>query len=207
MTQLQDIQFKLYGLNRELIQAWRKRFADCSNVSAWHESILDAECDAIVSPANSFGFMDGGLDLLLSEHFGWDVEQRVRECLLNEYDGELPVGQAIVVPTTHDRVRWLISAPTMRVPMDVSSTAHAYLAFRAVLRAVRTHNETHSSDLITSVACPGLGTGEGNMPADRCARQMRHAYEVCALKQPLRKGGLAAAVREHMALIDYDERF
>ena len=29
--------------------------------------------DAIVSPANSFGFMDGGIDYCYSEHFGWQM--------------------------------------------------------------------------------------------------------------------------------------
>lgn len=26
-----------------------------------------------VSPANSFGFMDGGIDMVYSLHFGWDL--------------------------------------------------------------------------------------------------------------------------------------
>ena len=29
--------------------------------------------DAIVSPANSFGFMDGGIDYAYSDHFGWHM--------------------------------------------------------------------------------------------------------------------------------------
>ena len=32
-------------------------------------------------------------------------------------------------------IRYLVSAPTMRVPLDVSNTVNAYLAFRAILRA------------------------------------------------------------------------
>ena len=32
-------------------------------------------------------------------------------------------------------IRYLISAPTMRVPANVAKTTNAYLAFRAVLRA------------------------------------------------------------------------
>ncbi len=32
-------------------------------------------------------------------------------------------------------IKYLISAPTMRVPEDVSDTTNSYLAFRAVLRA------------------------------------------------------------------------
>ena len=33
--------------------------------------------------------------------------------------------------------RYLVSAPTMRIPLDVSDTVNAYLAFRGVLRAGR----------------------------------------------------------------------
>ena len=29
--------------------------------------------DAIVSPANSFGFMDGGIDMVYSKRFGWQM--------------------------------------------------------------------------------------------------------------------------------------
>ena len=32
-------------------------------------------------------------------------------------------------------IKYLISAPTMRVPYDVSDTVNSYLAFRAILRA------------------------------------------------------------------------
>ncbi len=206
MLSLEDVRFELTDLNSGVIEAWDKHFSDCPNVSTRQGSILKTTCDAIVSPANSFGFMDGGLDLLLSEHFGWDLEARVRQRLLDDHDGELPVGQAVIVPTEHEHVPWLVSAPTMRVPMDVSSTAHAHLAFRAILRAVRAHNAAGPQEAITSVACPGLGTGEGKMPPERCARQMRRAYEVCARGRPLRKGGLAAAVREHMELIEYEEQ-
>ena len=36
-------------------------------------------------------------------------------------------------------IKYLISAPTMRVPSDVMHTVNAYLAFRAVLRAGETY--------------------------------------------------------------------
>ena len=32
-------------------------------------SIFDVACDAVVSPANSFGFMDGGIDALYVDRF------------------------------------------------------------------------------------------------------------------------------------------
>ena len=43
--------------------------------------ITQIECDAMVSPANSFGFMDGGLDYALSERFGWDLEKRLQKII------------------------------------------------------------------------------------------------------------------------------
>lgn len=51
-------------------------------------------------------------------------------------------------------------------------------------------------------ACPGLGTGEGRMPPERCARQMRRAYDVVIEGKLVLKGGLAGAVRDHIALLE-----
>ena len=84
----------------------------------------------------------------------------------DEHDGEMPVGQAVIVETGLDQVRYLISAPTMRVPMNIESTVNVYWAFRAILRAVREHNRLHPGS-IRSVLCPALGTGEGRMPFAR----------------------------------------
>lgn len=201
---LASVKIVLVDLNASLVEAWQEAFIDCDLVFAKHDSLLTQTTDAIVSPANSFGFMDGGLDLRLSQHFGWGLEKQARAAIFEDHDGELPVGQALIVPTEHPQVPWLICAPTMRVPMNVANTTNAHLAFRAILRAVRSHNLANPDALIQSVACPGLGTGEGAMPARRCARQMRYAYEMCFFHRPVQKGGLAAAAENHMHLIDYD---
>ena len=203
--QLSDVHFLLKALDYELVSAWLDAFADCPSVDASQGNILEESADAIVSPANSFGYMDGGLDLVYSQHFGWEVERDIRQILLEVYDGELPVGQAVVCSMRREAAPFfMISAPTMRVPMKVDQTANAYLAFRAVLRAVRRHNADCPDTPIRSVLCPGLGTGEGAMPYTRCARQMRYAYEVVALGRPLRKGGLGGAVENHMDLLGVD---
>lgn len=73
-------------------------------------------CDAIVSPANSFGFMDGGLDAALVERFGMYAETRPKQTIRDKHAGELLVGRAEVCPTNDSTVPWLICAPTMRVP-------------------------------------------------------------------------------------------
>lgn len=179
----------------ELEMAWRRAFDGVAGVEVAGGSIFGRRADAMVSPANSFGFMDGGLDLLITQRFGWSLEQRVRDRILSAHDGELLVGEALVVETEDPEVPWLISAPTMRVPMRVDQTVNAFLAFRAVLRVLRRH------PAIEHVLCPGLGTGEGRMPADRCARQMRRAWDAIVEGEVVRLGGLAGAVRDHMALM------
>ena len=89
-----------------------------------------------------------------SEHFGWQLQERLQNFLRKEYFGELPVGEAVIIETFEDDVpeierdwmknretnegkpiHYLISAPTNRVPSDVHDTVNAYLAFRAVLIA------------------------------------------------------------------------
>jgi len=45
--------------------------------------------------------------------------------------GELLVGEALVVETENELVPWIISAPTMRVPMRLRQTVNPYLAMKA----------------------------------------------------------------------------
>lgn len=166
--------------NPSLVRAWEEIFSDYPNV---HPSFGDIfaegpwlDVQAVVSPANSFGFMDGGIDFVYSAY----VSEKLREHLWQEYQGELLVGQAVVMDmretdpkgvhkTRIERIPYLISAPTMRVPTDVSQTVNAFLAFRAVLREAKKHG-------IESILCPGLGTSIGRMPYETCAVQMFEAF-------------------------------
>lgn len=170
------MRIQLCTLDEAMAEAWQAAFAG-TPVSIRVGDILAEPVDAVVSAANSFGIMDGGLDLHYARHFGEDLECRLRERLAAEHDGELPVGQALIVPTGDAAIPWMVSAPTMRVPATIDRTTHVYLAFRAALRAVREHAREHSS--IDSLACPALGAGVGAMPFERVARQMRAAYDVC----------------------------
>lgn len=55
------------------------------------------EFDCMVSPANSFGLMDGGIDFYISEFFGWDLLPKVQQAILDEWAGEQPVGTCMIV--------------------------------------------------------------------------------------------------------------
>jgi len=177
---LAELHVHLRDLKPDLVNAWQRHFNGVPNVSISQGDILERAADAIVSPANSFGFMDGGVDLAYSEHFGWQLSFALQDLILAKHDGELPVGQAEILPTGNAEIPWLISAPTMRIPSSVVHTPNAYLAFRATLRAVRTHNTQHPAK-IRSMLCPGLGTSIGRLPAEVCAKQMRIAYDAVVL--------------------------
>ena len=166
-----------------------------------HGDIFDLAATAIVSPANSFGFMDGGIDLIYSHRFGWGLQARLQELLRAEHDGELPVGQAVVVPTGDEAVPLLISAPTMRIPMDVSETVNAYLAFRAAIRVARRHNASGVGPTIETVLCPGLGTAVGRMAPEVCARQMHYAYGTSHLRQVWRPLSLGQIKDVHYRMV------
>lgn len=169
----------LRDLKTDLIEAWRQLFAGDPNVDVSFGDIFaegeHMNVDAIVSPSNSFGYMDGGIDYVYSMHFGWEVQLHLQDHIQKEFQGELLVGQAAVIDmheiVNKKSIRYLISAPTMRTPCDVSNTVNAYLAFVAALRVADQHPE------INSVLCPGLGTAIGKMPAWNCAIQMHAAWK------------------------------
>jgi hypothetical protein len=60
-----DIQIFLRDKNGELATAWSKIFSGYSNVDVSCGDIFDLKVDAIINPANSFGFMDGGIGVWL----------------------------------------------------------------------------------------------------------------------------------------------
>lgn len=183
-----------------MAQEWQHAFHGIPGVEIRVEDILASRADAILSPANSFGFMDGGIDLAYREFFGLSIETRLQQRIAQEHDGELPVGQAVVLDTGHGTIPYLVSAPTMRVPGDIRSTVNAYLAFRGALLAIRQHNTSSSADSqISSLLAPALCTGVGMMSDERAARQMAAAYRAVILgEQPF---GAQAILRQHRELV------
>src|SRR4051812_29543142 len=158
----------LTAIDEPLAAAWEAFCGDVEGVEVYRGSILDVACDAVVSPANSFGFMDGGIDRLYTQFFGVGVQERVQACIRDCHDGELLVGRADIVPTGHERIPYLIAAPTMRVPTALGRSIHPYLAARAalllVLRGRFSCGESAGqpvAERVRSLAFPGLGTGVG----------------------------------------------
>jgi O-acetyl-ADP-ribose deacetylase (regulator of RNase III) len=171
---------KLVDTNEEVVAAWHQVFADVPQVTVVHGSIFDHPADALVSPANSFGYMNGGLDFAISKYLGWHLEKDLQQVIREKYYGELLIGQAEILPTGSARFPYLIAAPTMRTPMTITRGPNVYQAMKAILVLLRYGKMATGelvSDTVKSIAIPGLGTGIGQVRPLVCARQMRLAWE------------------------------
>ncbi|HUQ90990.1 MAG TPA: macro domain-containing protein [Bryobacteraceae bacterium] len=173
----------LTAVDEALAAAWQQFCGDLPAVRIHRGSILDTACDAVVSPANSFGFMDGGIDALYLRHFGSELQQRVRDMIVARHHGELLVGAADIVETGDARIPFLIVAPTMRVPTVLIESVNPYLAARAVLLLIQ-HGRFEKNpirDAVRTLALPGLGTGVGGVSPSTCAHQVRTAIDEVVL--------------------------
>ena len=171
-----DLNLILVDPYQPVCDAWEAAFSKFPEVSIVHgrfETLPRFDC--MVSAANSFGLMDGGVDLAIARFFGDQLVERVQAHILDEYMGEQPVGTSSIVETFHPKHPFVAHTPTMRVPMSISTTDYVYSAMWAMLLAVRRHNRT-SAETIRTVACPGLGTATGRVAPEEAARQMALAY-------------------------------
>lgn len=156
--------------SEELVDELRRLFAGVEDVACSQGDILEVAWNALVSPANSYGFMDGGIDATYTAFFGPKLQVTVQEAIARRPDGYLPVGASIAVRTGHERIPFLIVAPTMQTPEEVPSS-NCYRAMRAVLRLMKAEPEVGRD-----VFCPGLGTGIGRVSPADAARQIFSAY-------------------------------
>lgn len=162
----------LTAVEESLADAFDREFQTLEDVSVFRGSIFDVDADAYVSPANSFGFMDGGIDSWYCWRFGNQIQDSIRMAILRHWHGELPVGAAEIVQTGDDEVPFLIAAPTMRVPQILGpGSINPYLAMRAVIMLLR-EGKFKTGEFaggkvrqrIRKVAIPGFGTGVGKVP-------------------------------------------
>jgi O-acetyl-ADP-ribose deacetylase (regulator of RNase III) len=152
--------------------------------------------DAIVSPANSFGRMDGGFDDALSRAFtpqgNYHGLTRVAQAALyKEYRGFLPPGSCLLVDLEGQEelkenpwgCKYLALCPTMRVPQNVNWDREVvYECIWTLLAAIERHNRRvdeinlddqliGSERQIRTVLMTPLATGCGFWSAKRWAEQ------------------------------------
>ena len=204
-TLLEEVNFYLCDLNENIVKSWMEDFSEFSNFHITQTEVIEKYNElkrdvnygvAIVSPANSFGDMQGGIDYVYFTHFGYMLEENVISAIQNKKYGELVVGDSIIVNINDSDL--LIVAPTMRIPMCIKNTINVYLAFRSVLITIIEHNKTNLNK-IKKVLIPGMGTGIGQVDPETCSMQMYKAYQ--SIVSPNRYPDLVQMTKEYLFML------
>lgn len=183
----------LCDINEGLCDEWRIAFENFPEVEIRCGTFEDIDFDCIVSPANSFGLMDGGIDAAITTYFGEDMVNRVQQRIIDRYAGEQPIGTSEIVwgsigeeidgVFVGNDIKYVAHTPTMIIPQNISDTDNVYLAMKAMLLAVERHNHLVNlgqkfGSVIKIVVCSGLGSGAGRVPYKKVATDMAKAYQV-----------------------------
>lgn len=148
-------------------------FSDLENVELINNDfktfIKNNKVQCVVSPANSFGLMDGGYDLALTEWYGEQLQKRVQKYIIDNYFGEQPVGTSFIIETKKDN-QLLIHTPTMRTPSKIKDDMIIYQCMRTTLMLAK---ENH----VKSIVIPMFGGLTGGVSPQKIAKLMRLAYE------------------------------
>lgn len=191
---------------KTLCKAWEKEFEGIESVKIVNNRFEKLpEFDCMVSAANSFGLMDGGVDRAIIQFFGVKLMDRVQQHILDNYRGEQPVGTSFIIETGNKKHPYLAHTPTMRVPMKIACMDNVYCAMWAMLLAIWNHNKK-SDHQINTVACPGLGTATGRVPVNEAAYQMALAYRNF-IDPPLRMSWHFAKIRQNAVKYGGYEQF
>ena len=169
MTAMQP-HLHLVDVSAGMVIAWRAAFSGYPEVRIVEGSIVQVARGAVVSPANSYGEMGGGVDLVYRNHFGREIERRVQAKIQQTFGNYLPIGEPVLVETGSTVIPHLITAPTMFLP-EPTTDGTVYLAMAAVLKLARSR-----ADVLESIFCPGMGTGVGRLPFAAAASAMAKAY-------------------------------
>ena len=121
--------------------------------------LTEIDADAIVNPANSLGYMGGGVAGAIKRKGGEEIEKEAVE------KAPIPVGKAIATTSGRLRCRYVIHAPTMEKPAMRISVDNVRKATRAALELARDMG-------IKRIAFPGMGTGVGGVKEEDAAKAM-----------------------------------
>jgi len=116
-------------------------------------------CDAIVNPANSYGFMGGGVAGAIRRAGGSIIEKEAIS------KAPIPVGKAAVTTGGNLPCRYVVHAPTMEKPAMRINVENVRMATRAAFEIGVKHG-------IKTIAIPGMGTGVGGVPTKQAAEVM-----------------------------------
>lgn len=131
--------------------------------------------DAAFVPTNGFGYLDAGIDGAFARRFGRRLQRILQERIGQEFDGELPCGAAVVIPTGDLSLPWVIAAPATQFPGSIAGDPMIYQATLAALWAVDAWNAADEGPWIGSLMLPDPTRPPDAWRAERVALQVAEA--------------------------------
>lgn len=144
-----------------------------SKVADCREIVNSSELDAVVSPGNGAGILNGNIDQIYSSEFPqMNRLLQVSIAAHGIYDPiqqrfVLPPGSAVVVQTGKDTCKRLIFTPTSYFGGAIPPE-NVYVAFRGILKSIE------GMPNMTIGIC-GLGTGYGGLSPSKFAQMIQRA--------------------------------
>ncbi|KAF2420147.1 macro domain-like protein [Tothia fuscella] len=189
---------------KEAVKKYYPKLHDHTTVTIHNCSLArlppDVQIDAIVSPANSYGFMDGAFDDAISiflspnpkEGYSWTTK-KVQSALYKKSRGYAPPGSCTLIDNAgpyeesenHKAgCRYIALCPTMRVPHQVKWDREViFECIWSLLCAIDTHNQEIGDEhlQIKNILMTPLATGVGRVSdakwAAQCVLAMKYWVE------------------------------
>ena len=174
------IKTEIRDLDIQVIQAYKNAIKKGNlNIPCYQEDIFNSEKGStLVSPANTYGIMDGGLDQEFLNFFGYELQTQVLNYLDNMHEGKLDIGKSQIIPTNHNKYKHIIITPTIEKPGFRSSPKNIYDATKSIINETTKFNKgAPVSFKIKNLVIPGLGTGFGDMIPQESANAFVQGYK------------------------------
>ena len=201
------MQIYLLDRNPEITNAWYEYFK-YTGVNILTQDFGDfikehPDIEAVVSPANSFGLMDGGYDKAIIDYYGPQLMEHVQYAIIEKWYGEQPVGTSMSVPIKnrfYTKISQgafeqfnpiLIHTPTMRTPEVIEDPRIIYQCMRTCL--IEAINQE-----IESIVIPAFGGCTGKVSPQVIAKMMFLAFDQISHQPNKLTWGYAYQIRKSL---------
>jgi O-acetyl-ADP-ribose deacetylase (regulator of RNase III) len=163
----------------EAAHAYRTMLGDLRGVAVSDRPLLEGcVADAAIAPTNSFGYLDAGIDGAFARRFGRRLQRALQERIGLEFEGEMPVGEALVLPTGDLALPFVVAAPASQFPSAIATEPLLYRSLVAAFRTIDAWNVIEEGPPIERIILPDVAQPGAGWELDRLAPQVRRAIEV-----------------------------
>lgn len=197
MSRFKPSAIHFVSLSEKQKQAWDRDIArsipqdieKLTFVSDLEQLLQQEQYNFFVTPGNSYGIMSGGYDGAIIDIFGQELEEVVKQHIRDHYAGECQVGNAFVVRIPGQVKKYLVYAPTMRVPKSLAINDDVvYRSVWSALCAVEGWVRDNMVDPAVSnlkVLFTAHGGATGNLPPELISWQMMYAIHRHFIRRPI----------------------